>query len=370
MTVPATPRISELFDALLDEQGRDLHLSIGYPPLGRIRGELTPLREELLTAPEVEALLSEIVPAEQKRQLTEAQNLDFSYTYGTKARFRANCFQKMTGLAAVLRALPSQVPSLEELRLPEGVQRLAERRSGLVLVTGPQGSGRSTTLAAMVHHINQTRAAHILTIEDPVEFVHEPAKSQVTHREVGLHASSFAAALRSAAREDPNVLLVGELSTPETMKLALQHASSGVLVLAAMYTPGAAITFERIIHAFPADEQPQIRGLLAESLAGFISQRLVRTADGTRRVAAVEVLIGSSGISALIRERKVAELNSRMQGGQALGMQTLDMHLEKLVAAGTVTPEDALAKAQNRETFAVTLQRIRPGFEPPEDAKT
>jgi twitching motility protein PilT len=369
MTVPAAPRISALFDALLAEEGRELHLSTGYPPLGRIRGELIPLREAPLTSPEVEGLLSELIPAEQQQQLTEELDLDFSYTYGTKARFRAHCFHKVTGLAAVFRALPSKVPSLEELNAPEGIRRLAERRSGLVLVTGPAGSGRSTTLAAMLHHINRTRHAHLLTIEDPVEFVHEPVKSQVTHREVGLHAPSFATALRSASREDPNVLLVGELSTPETMKLALQHASAGVLVLAAVHTPSAQATLDRILHMFPAEEQPQIRGLLAESLAGIVSQRLVRTADGKGLVAAQEVLIGGGPVAELIRQGKVSELSGTVQAGQAQGMQILDMHLEKLVEAGTVTPKDALAKAQDREAFARTLQRLEPGFEPPEDVK-
>ncbi len=362
------PRISALFDALLAEKGSDLHLSIGHPPLARVRGELTPLREAPLNAQEMESLLFELLSEEQKRQITEELDLDFSYTYGTKARFRANYFHKVTGLSGVFRTIPSKVLSLTDLKTPEVVRRLAERRSGLVLVTGPTGSGKSTTLAAMIHHINHTRYAHILTIEDPVEFVHEPVKAQVTHREVGPHASSFATAIRSAGREDPNVILIGELRTTETMKLALQLASFGVLVFATVHTNSAPATIDRIINAFPAEEQPQIRGMLAESLVGIIAQQLVRTADGKGRVAALEVLIGGSAIASMIREGKVYQIASKMQAGQAQGMQTLDMHLEKLVAAGTISPEAALEKAQDRESFAKVLQRLSPDFVLPEDA--
>ncbi|MBN1210021.1 MAG: PilT/PilU family type 4a pilus ATPase [Myxococcaceae bacterium] len=362
-------RISPLFDALLAEKGSDLHLSIGYPPLCRLRGKLTPLREAPLTASEVEGMLFDLLTPEQKLQITEELDLDFSYAYGAKARFRANYFYKLTGLAAVFRTIPTRVPTLEELKVPEAVQRLAERRGGLVLVSGPTGSGKSTTLAAMLHHINQTRGVNILTIERPVEFVHEPMKAQVTHREVGPHASSFAAALRSARREDPDVLLIGGLDSPETMRLALQLASSGVLVLAKMYALGAPATLERFVAAFPAEEHPLIRGMLAESLGGIVSQQLLRTLDGKGRVAAVEVLLGGGAIASLIREGRMDELSQQMRAEQAQGMQTLDMHLEELVAAGATTLDAALEKAQDREAFALTLQRLQPGYEPPEDAK-
>jgi twitching motility protein PilT len=360
------PRIAALFDKLLENKGSDLHLSIGHPPLGRIRGQLTPLREAPLTPPEMEATLLEITSPEQKRQITEELDLDFAYSYGSKARFRANYFYKASGLAAVFRTIPSKVLSLAELNTPEVVRKLAERRSGLVLVTGPTGSGKSTTLAAMIHHINHTRAAHILTIEDPVEFVHESAKSQVTHREVGIHASSFANAIRSAGREDPNVILIGELRTNETMKLALQLASFGVLVMATIHTNSAPATIDRIINSFPAEEQPQVRGMLAEGLAGIVAQQLIRTADGKGRVAALEILTGSSAIASMIREGKVFQIASKMQASQNLGMQTLDMHLERLVGAGTITPEAALEKAQDKEAFAKVLQRLKPDFQLPE----
>jgi twitching motility protein PilT len=359
------PRIAPLFDKLLEQKGSDLHLSIGHPPLGRIRGQLTPLREALLTQAEMEAMLFELTNPDQKRHIIEELDLDFAYGYGTKARFRANYFYKSTGLAAVFRTIPSKVLSLTELNAPEVIRKLAERRNGLVLVTGPTGSGKSTTLAGMIHHINHTRPAHILTIEDPVEFVHESAKSQVTHREVGMHASSFLAAIRSAGREDPNVILIGELRTNETMKMALQLASFGVLVFATIHTNSAPATIDRIINSFPADEQPQVRGMLAEGLAGIVAQQLIRTADGKGRVAALEILIGTSAISSMIREGKVFQIASKMQASQALGMQTLDMHLEKLVGAGTITPEAALEKAQDKESFVKILQRLKPEFEAP-----
>ncbi|WP_163994557.1 type IV pilus twitching motility protein PilT [Pyxidicoccus caerfyrddinensis] len=366
----ATPRIASLFDSLLEQKGSDLHMSVGYPPLGRIRGELVPLREAPLTVPEMEALLFELINPEQKRQITEDLDLDFAYGYGTKARFRANYFYKFTGLGAVFRTIPSKVLSLEDLKTPEVVRKLADRRSGLVLVTGPTGSGKSTTLAGMINYINHTRPAHVLTIEDPVEFVHESQKAQVTHREVGPHASSFATAIRSAGREDPNVILIGELRTNETMKLALQLASFGVLVFATVHTNSAPATIDRIINAFPAEEQGQVRGMLAESLAGIVAQQLIKTADGKGRVAALEILVGGSAIASMIREGKVFQIASKMQAGQGQGMQTLDMHLERLVKDSVITPEAALEKAQDKENLAKVISRLKPEWEVPEALKS
>jgi twitching motility protein PilT len=364
-----TPRIATWFDVLLDRKGSDLHLSVGYPPLGRIRGELVPLRDEALTGDELESLLFEICSPEQKRQITEELDLDFAYGYGTKARFRANYFYKMTGIGAVFRTIPSKVLSLEDLKTPEVVRKMADRRSGLVLVTGPTGSGKSTTLAGMINHINKTRAGHVLTVEDPVEFVHESLKAQVTHREVGPHASSFATAIRSAGREDPNVILIGELRTNETMKLALQLASFGVLVFATVHTNSAPATIDRIINAFPADEQGQVRGMLAESLAGIVAQQLIKTADGKGRVAALEILVGGPAIAAMIREGKVFQIASKMQAGQSQGMQTLDMHLERLVKDDVILPDAALEKAQDKENFVKIIQRLKPDWEVPETLK-
>lgn len=352
-------QIDRLFEALLEHNGSDLHLGVGMPPLGRINGELTPLFDTTVSARHMESLLFEILDEQQRRQIVEDLDLDFAYALGDKARFRANYFYKSTGLAAVFRTIPSKVLSLEELGAPEAVRKLSERRSGLILVTGPTGSGKSTTLAGMIHHINRTRQAHILTIEDPVEFVHSPVKSQVTHREVGPDAGSFAAAIRSAGRENPDVILIGELRTNETMKLALQLASYGILVFGTVHTNSAAATIDRVINAFPADEQPQVRGMLAEGLAGIVAQQLCKKATGKGRVAVQEILIGGAAIASMIREGKTFQIPSRMQAGQAQGMQTLDMAPERLLTQRVITPEVALDKASDKESFAKVIERIQ-----------
>lgn len=354
-------RIDALFDQLLARKGSDLHLAVGSPPLIRRRGELESLGELPLDATEVEDLLFEILDAGEKERITGDLDLDFAYGYEEKARFRANYFYKATGLAAVFRTIPTKVLTLDELGCPEVVRRVAERRNGLVLVTGPTGSGKSTTLAAMIDHINRSRSCHVLTIEDPVEFVHTPERAQITHREVGAHAGSFAAAIRAAGREDPNVVLVGELRGTETMKLTLQLASYGVLVFATVHTNSAPATIDRIVNSFPFDEQPAIRGMLAESLAGIVAQQLLRTADGKGRVAAQEILIGTSGISAMIREGKTFQIPSAMQAGQAVGMQTLDMALERLLAQGRISMETALERySGDKEAAEKRLRAVKP----------
>jgi len=259
------------------------------------------------------------------------------------------------------RTIPTRVLTLEQLSCPDAIKKMAERRNGLVLVTGPTGSGKSTTLAAMIDHINKTRACHVLTVEDPVEFVHQPNRAQITHREIGTHAASFATAIRSAGREDPDVILIGELRNNETMKLALQLASFGVLVFATLHTNSAPSTIDRMINAFPSDEQPQVRGMLAESLAGIIAQQLLKTADGKGRVAAHEILVGTSALSAMIREGKTYQIPSIMQGAQALGMQTMDQALERLVTKGKVSPEAALEKAIDKESFGKFVDRSKRG---------
>ena len=355
-------KIDKLFDELLAKKGSDLHLGVGYPPLIRARGELVPLREEVVDVREMESLLFEIVTAPQRKQIVDGLDLDFAYAYEDKARFRANYFFKMAGLAAVFRTIPTKIQKLAELGCPDPIRKLSDRRAGLVLVTGPTGSGKSTTLAAMIDHINDTRACHVLTIEDPVEFVHEPKKAQITHREVGPHAVSFASAIRSAGREDPNVILIGELRSNETMKLALQLASFGILVFATVHTNGAVSSIERLINSFPADEQPQVRGMLAESLVGIVAQQLLKTADGKGRIAAHEILIGTSGISAIIREGKTFQIASLMQSSQAVGMQTMDMALERLVARGAITAEAALEKAIDKESFVRLMKQKNPEF--------
>ncbi len=346
-----------LFDALLQRKASDLHLAVGHSPLCRRRGELEPLRDEPVDAAEMDALLFEILSPEERTRITTELDLDFAYAYADKARFRANYFFKTTGLAAVFRTIPSRVLSLDDLACPDVVRRVSERRSGVILVTGPTGSGKSTTLAAMLDHINRTRACHILTIEDPVEFVHQPARAQVTHREVGKDAGSFAAAIRSAGREDADVILIGELRTNETMKLALQMASSGTLVFGTVHTNSAPATIERIINAFPADEQPQVRGMLAESLTAIVAQQLLKTADGKGRLAVHEILLGSPALGAMIREGKTFQVTSLMQSGGASGMQTMDSALERAVQKGLVTAEDALEKAIDKESFQKLLGR-------------
>jgi twitching motility protein PilT len=350
-------RVDRLFDVLLARGGSDLHLSSGYPPLGRVRGTLVPLRDELVTPVEMQDTLFEIIDDERRRRIVEDLDLDFAYEYPGKARFRANYFHKLTGLAAVFRVIPTKIPTLSDLRCPEVLRRLAERRAGLVLVTGPTGSGKSTTLAAMIHHINTTFPRHILTIEDPVEFVHEPQRSHVTHREVGAHAESFQAAIRSAGREDADVILVGELRDNETMRLALQLASFGVLVFATVHTNSAGATIDRICNSFPAEEQPQVRGMLAEGLAGIVAQQLLRTADGRGRCAAQEILVGSPAVSQIIREAKTFQLASVMQAGQAQGMQTIDLALERLLGEKRIDADTAIEHATDKEGMQRVVAR-------------
>ncbi|MDP9000625.1 MAG: PilT/PilU family type 4a pilus ATPase [Myxococcota bacterium] len=351
------PTIDVLFDALIAAGGSDLHLGMGYPPLMRLRGELVPMRPEPMEPAEMDSLLFGITNSEQEKTILETLDLDFAYGYGQKARFRANYFYKVTGLAAVFRTIPARVLTLDELGCGPAIRKLADRRSGLVLVTGPTGSGKSTTLAAMIDHINKTRPCHVLTIEDPVEFVHVSQKAQITHREIGTHASTYAQAIRSAGREDPDVILIGELRTNETMKLALQLASFGILVFATVHTNSASATIDRIVNAFPSEEQPQVRGMLSEGLAGIVAQQLVRTADKKRRVAVHEILVGSPALASMIRENKTFQILSLMQSGQAQGMQTMDMALERLVRAKEIAIETALEKAIDKESFAKLLKQ-------------
>jgi twitching motility protein PilT len=347
--------IDNLFDRLLDKGGSDLHLSPGYPAMLRVRGQLVAEGERPLTSPDIEALLYPLLSSEQRTTFETTGDLDFAHAHGTRARFRANYLRKLTGTGAVFRAIPTKILGLDELGVPPGIRKLADLRNGLVLVTGPTGSGKSTTLAAMIDHINRTRAGHILTIEDPVEFVHEPRKCFVTHKEVGEHVPSFLDAIRSAGRENADVILVGELRGAETMKAALQLASFGILIYATVHTNSAAATIDRYVNAFPADQQPQIRGLLAESLAGVVAQQLVAKADGKGRVAAHEILLGSGALTSLIREGKTQQIGGYIQTGLADGMQPMDLSLEKHVRAGSITPEAALEKALDKESFAKTL---------------
>jgi twitching motility protein PilT len=344
--------IDHYFDILLERGGSDLHLAVGHPPTIRLKGDLVPIEEGPLDEPKIRLLMDELLDADQHEHFHAYRDLDFAYGYEDKARFRANYLYKTSGPGAVFRTIPSDILTAEQLGLPRAVIGLSERRSGLVLVTGPTGSGKSTTLAAMLDYINRTREGHILTIEDPVEFVHRPRKCQITHREVGVHSPSFADAIRSAGRENADVILVGELRGRETMKMALQLASFGILIFATVHTNSAPATIDRFVNAFPASQQPQIRGMLADSLAGIVAQQLLRRADGKGRVAAHEILMGTSGVSSAIREAKTSMLQSLIQGGGKDGMQSIDAVLAGLVAKGVVTAQDALEKAADKGSFA------------------
>jgi twitching motility protein PilT len=346
------PALDRYFDVLLGKGGSDLHLSIGYPPMIRAKGQLIPIEQEPLDHSRIVRLMDEILDEEKRGYFHAHRDLDFAHGYEDKARFRANYLYKTTGPGAVFRTIPSEILTAEQLGLPKAVIELAQRRSGLVLVTGPTGSGKSTTLAAMLDHINRSREGHILTIEDPVEFVHRPRKCQITHREVGTDTPSFADAIRSAGRENADVILVGELRGRETMKLALQLASFGILIFATVHTNSAPATINRFVNSFPAAQQPQIRGMLADSLAGIVAQQLLRKADGSGRIAAQEILIGTSGVAAAIREGKTSMLQSLIQGGGSHGMQSIDAVLEKMVAEGKVSAQDALEKAADKDSFA------------------
>lgn len=344
--------IGPLFDRLLDKGASDLHLSPGYPPMLRLRGQLVADGDRPLSSADIEAMLMPLLTDAQRAQFVTTGDLDFAHAHDARARFRANYLRKLTGVGAVFRAIPTTIKGLDELGVPAGIRKLAELRAGLVLVTGPTGSGKSTTLAAMIDHINRTRTSHILTIEDPVEFVHTPRKCFVTHKEVGEHVPSFLEAIRSAGRENADVILVGELRGAETMKAALQLASFGILIFATVHTNSAAATIDRYVNAFPAEQQPQVRGLLADSLSGVVAQQLVPKADGKGRVAAHEILLGSHALSSLIREGKTQQIASVIQGGVAEGMQLMDTALERYVAAGTVRAQDALEKALEKDAFA------------------
>ena len=339
-------RLDAFFEVLLARNGTDLHLSVGSSPMIRARGgDLVTIRVKEIDRQEIEGLLFEILTPAQKRRLAEDLDLEFSYAYGEKARFRGSYFHKTTGPAAVFRAMPAQILSLADLGCADTIRALAERRSGLVLVTGPAGSGKSTTLAAMIAHINQTRACAIVTIEDPIEVVHRSIKAQITQREIGAHAAGFAGAIRSAAREDAEVVVIGDLRAADSMKLALQLASSGVLVLGALPASSAATAIDRILRAYPPEEQWEVRGMLADSLLGVVAQRLLRTADGKGRVAAHEILLGGSALAAMIRDGTTFHVPSLMQREEAAGMQTMDMALERLVARGAITAETGTEKA-------------------------
>jgi len=358
-------RIDPLLEDLVARGGTALHVAASCPPMIRVRGELVALRDAPIEPAHMADMLFELLPPEGARRIKDELDFDFSWAHGDRGRFRVNCYHKRHGLSAVFQLIPNRVLSLAELGCPEVLWRLADKRSGLILVTGPAGAGKTTTMAAMVDHINKTRAGHIVTIESPLELLHEPLRSHVTHREIGRDAPTFEAALESASHENADVVLASDLRAPEAMRRALELACSGVLVIGSGFPGGAASTLERVVASFGAEEQPHVRGLLAESLAGTVTQQMLRTADGKGRLTAYEILIGTPAVSVLIHEGKVNQLASVMQAGQGVGMQTMEMSLERLMTAGRVAPEAALERAYDRETFARVVSRLRPDLAEP-----
>ena len=352
-----TPRLHELFHYLRDHKGSDLHLAAGLEPRIRLHGSLEAVAGwPVLTHDDLCGLLREIASGPDWEEYEKAGDLDFAYGMEGVARFRANFLRQENGAGAVFRLIPEEIVPLEELNLPPAIEGLAHLRQGLVLVTGPTGSGKSTTLAAVIDRINSTYAKHIVTIEDPVEFVHKNKKSVFSQRELDTDTESFQAALRAAIRQDADVILVGEMRDLETIALAVTAAEMGALVFGTLHTNGAANTIDRLIDAFPADEQAQIRTTLAESVAGIVSQLLLRTADGQGRCAAIEILLKTPGLPNVIREGNTPMIQTIIQGGRTMGMQLMDDALMALVEAGRVTPREAFLKATNKAKFEEMLE--------------
>jgi twitching motility protein PilT len=340
-----------------DTGASDLHMLSGMPPKFRIHGELEPIPGELpITEEALKEMLFEIVDAADREKFEQSHDLDFAYSVEGVARFRCNYLQQTTGTGAVFRIIPEKIKTIAELNLPRVLERLSQLQNGLVLVTGPTGSGKSTTLAAIVDHINSTQQKHILTIEDPIEFVHHSKKCIVTQREIGHDARSFSRALRAASREDADVILIGEMRDLETISLAITLSEMGQLVFGTLHTNSAAKTIDRIIDVFPPEQQSQVRIMLSDSLKGIIAQQMLRTRDGKGRAAVLEILFGSPALSNIIREGKTQQILSVIQAGKSEGMQSLDAALMDFVARKMISPQDAYTKAQDKKAFDVFLK--------------
>ncbi len=343
--------ITELLAFSVKNKASDLHLSSGLPPMIRVHGDVRRINLPAMEHKDVHAMVYDIMNDGQRKHYEETLECDFSFEIPNLARFRVNAFVQNRGAAAVFRTIPSKVLTLEDLGAPKIFKDISEYPRGIVLVTGPTGSGKSTTLAAMINHINENDHAHILTVEDPIEFVHESKKCLINQREVGPHTLSFSNALRSALREDPDVILVGEMRDLETIRLALSGAETGHLVFGTLHTSSAAKTIDRVVDVFPAAEKEMVRSMLSESLRAVISQTLLKTKDGMGRTAAHEIMIGTPAIRNLIRENKVAQMYSAIQTGAQLGMQTLDQNLLDLVRRNVVSAAEARSRAANKDAF-------------------
>jgi twitching motility protein PilT len=339
--------IDDLLRLVVEWKGSDLHLTVGVPPIIRVDGHLQPAPYERVTPQDSQRMCYDILTDEQIQRFESTLELDFSYQVPRVARFRVNIFKERGNLAAAMRVIPQRIPTMEDLGLPAVLKELCNKPRGLVLVTGPTGSGKSTTLASMINHINSERSEHILTIEDPIEYIHPHKYSVVAQRELGMDTKSFSAALRSALREDPDVILVGEMRDLETMQLAVTAAETGHLVFATLHTSSAAQTVDRIVDVFPPGQQEQIRIQLSNNLEGVLTQQLLRRANQPGRVCAMEIMLASPAIRNLIREGKSHQIPSMIQISNGVGMQTMDQHLRDLYARGMITYDDAMTRAMN-----------------------
>ncbi len=344
-------KIDEFLLEALGQNASDLHFVSGDPVRARVHGGLHVMRSEPLTTETVQEAIFEIMDGTAQRTFEDVDAADFAYEIPDVSRFRVNAFRHINGIGAILRAIPSKAMTLDELKMPKVIHQLCRHTQGMILVTGKTGSGKSTTLAAMIDEMNRRLKGHILTIEDPIEFVHKPQGCLISQREVGVHSTSFAEALHSALREDPDVVLVGEMRDLETISIAVTAAEMGILVMGTLHTNGAAATIDRIINSFPADKQAHIRTMISTSLRGVVSQQLLPTANKAGRVAALEIMINTPAVSNLIRQGKIDQLETAIQSGGSVGMKSMDSALMELVEKGQISGEEAYLQANNKQKF-------------------